>query len=213
MLFRSTNAKRLLLKTFLIISLSTLMADENHPVNITKDIPYIDVDIDGKIVRIERIQDTNHKLKNSYAKTSRVAPPFSVQPVLPVDGITGVGELEIIDFLSKQVTNQTGVLIDARMPKWYKEGTIPGAVNIPFTIIESSAYKNILQAIGVKGDDFSNAQEILVFDNGPWCQQGSHFIKSIIKHGYPKSKIKYYRGGMQFWQILGLTTLKDGRKI
>jgi len=159
---RSNYARGLLLKTFLLFSISILMADDNHPVNITENIPYIDVNINGKIIRIERIQDMRHKLKNSYAKTSRVAPPFSVQPALPIAGIIGVGELEVINFLSKEVTNHNGVLIDARMPKWYNQGTIPGAVNIPFTIMESDAYKNILQAIGVKGNDFSHAQEILV---------------------------------------------------
>jgi len=31
-------------------------------------------------------------------------------------------------------------------------------------------------------------------------------MQNLVKIGYPKSKILYYRGGMQYWQILGLTT-------
>ena len=51
-------------------------------------------------------------------------------------------------------------------------------------------------------------QTILIFDNGPWCQQGVRAMKNLVHLGYPKSKIKYYRGGIQYWQILGLTTIK-----
>jgi len=29
----------------------------------------------------------------------------------------------------------------------------------------------------------------------------------LIKLGYPEEKMKYYRGGMQAWQLLGLTTI------
>jgi len=193
-----------------ILIFTSAVADDNkdYIVRITPTLPYVDVDIDGKIVRIQRIQNVKNRLTNSYAKTSRLAPPFSIQPILPTSGITPVGELELIDFLSKEVSSKRGVLIDARMPKWYNQGTIPGAINIPFTVMHSNAYKNIFKALGANGKDLSNVQEILVFDNGPWCQQATFFIKSIIEHGYPKSKIKYYRGGMQFWEILGLTTLE-----
>jgi hypothetical protein len=29
-----------------------------------------------------------------------------------------------------------------------------------------------------------------------------------MRFGYPANKIKWYRGGMQDWEILGLTTVK-----
>ena len=200
-----------------IISLSLLIGSLNAvEVNIKEGLPFVDVDINGESVRIERIQDTNNKLKNSYTKTSRPAPPFTIQPFEPIKGIETVSELDVIDFISKDVNDNTGILVDARMPKWHEVGTIPGAMNIPFSILSTkgdnpfiSQIFELFRAVNKNGKwDFSNAQTIMIFDNGPWCQQGVRAMKNLVKLGYPKSKIKYYRGGMQYWQILGLTTIK-----
>jgi hypothetical protein len=30
---------------------------------------------------------------------------------------------------------------------------------------------------------------------------------NLLKFGYPPHKLKWYRGGMQDWEILGLTTV------
>ncbi len=184
-------------------------------VNIIEGLPYVDVDVDGKPVRIQRIQDTKHKLTNSYSKTSRPAPPFSIQPFQPISGIETVSELDVIDFLKNQVALNKGVLLDARMPKWNRAGTIPGSTNIPFSILaskgNSSYIEKIFSLLGVKkvdgSWDFSHAHKLLIFDNGPWCQQAVRAMKNLVKLGYPKSKMLYYRGGMQYWQILGLTTI------
>lgn len=185
-------------------------------VNILENLPYVDVNVDGKSVRIQRIQDTKHKLSNSYSKTSRPAPPFSIQPFQPIKGIETVSELEVLDFLQKQVATNKGVLLDARMPKWNKSGTVPGSTNIPFSILASKSDSKYIQKIftllGVEKNknewDFKNAHKLLIFDNGPWCQQGVRAMQNLIKLGYPKSKIQYYRGGMQYWQILGFTTIQ-----
>jgi len=182
---------------------------------ITEGLPYVDVDVDGKSIRIQRIQDTKNKLKNSYSKTSRPAPPFSIQPFQPIKGIETVSELDVIDFLKNQVSKNRGILIDARMPKWNKAGTIPGSTNIPFSILGSTGKNSYIGKIFLLLDveringswDFNKAQRLLIFDNGPWCQQGVRAMKNLVKLGYPKSKILYYRGGMQYWQILGLTTI------
>lgn len=184
-------------------------------VNIVVGLPYIDVDVDGKSVRIERVADTQHKLTNSFTKTSRPAPPFSIQPYQPIKGIETVSELDVIDFLKNQVAINKGVLLDARMPKWNKSGTIPGSTNIPFSILASkgnnSYVEKIFSLLGVNKVnntwDFKDAQNLLIFDNGPWCQQGVRAMQNLLSLGYPKSKILYYRGGMQYWQILGLTTI------
>ncbi len=207
--------KRTLLKGFLILSIFTSSINAIE-VNIKKGLPYVDVDIDGKPFRIQRIQDTKHKLTNSYSKTSRPAPPFSIQPFQPIKGIETVSELDLLNFLQKKVAKNKGILVDARMPKWNKAGTIPGSTNIPFSILASKGGKNqyiekIFSLLGVvkkEGKwDFSNAQMLLIFDNGPWCQQGVRAMKNLLKLGYPKSKMLYYRGGMQYWQILGFTTI------
>ncbi|CAA6802966.1 MAG: Unknown protein [uncultured Sulfurovum sp.] len=210
MIKKKSLLTKLLVSTLLLTPLSAV------EVNILEDLAYVDVDVDGKPVRIERIQDTKHKLTNSYSKTSRPAPPFSIQPFQPIKGVETVSELDVIDFLKNQVALNKGVLLDARMPKWNKAGTIPGSTNIPFSILASKGNNNyitkIFSLLGVKkvNDtwDFSKAHKLLIFDNGPWCQQGVRAMQNLIKLGYPKSKMLYYRGGIQYWQILGLTTIK-----
>jgi rhodanese-related sulfurtransferase len=183
-------------------------------VNIKKDLPFVDVNVNGKTIKIQRIQDTTHKLTNSYTKTSRPTPPFGIQPFQPIKGIETVSELDVIDFIKDELSNNRGILIDARMPKWNRAGTIPGSTNIPFSVLTPSkkiSYGKILGLLGATKEgekwNFKNAQSLLVFDNGPWCQQGVRAMQNLVKIGYPKSKILYYRGGMQYWQILGLTTI------
>ena len=200
------------------LSIALLISSLNAvEVNIKEGLPFVDVDINGEAVRIERIQNTKNKLKNSYTKTSRPAPPFTIQPFQPIKGIETISELDVLEFISKEVNSNTGLLIDARMPKWHQVGTIPGAINIPFSILSTKGSNPFINqifelfgAVETSGKwDFTNAQTVLIFDNGPWCQQGVRAMKNLVYLGYPKSKILYYRGGMQFWQVLGLTTLKS----
>ncbi|MGB5337485.1 MAG: rhodanese-like domain-containing protein, partial [Gammaproteobacteria bacterium] len=56
--------------------------------------------------------------------------------------------------------------------------------------------------------DYSNAKTLVVFCNGMWCGQSPNNIRNLLKFGYPAHKIKWYRGGMQAWEMLGLTTVK-----
>ena len=214
------NTKKVfILGAVALAATSSLFGGTNgeYKVKITQDLPYVDVDVMGEPVRLDRIQDTKHKLTNSYSKTSRPCPPFCVQPFQPIKGIETYGELELLNFLKQEVSNNTGVLVDARLPKWYKEGTIPGAINLPFSILNpdtSNQYlEQVLPILGAKKDgnkwNFDTAQKLVVFDNGPWDQQGTRAMQHLVKIGYPKDKIKYYRGGMQYWQILGFKVLKQ----
>ncbi len=197
-----------------LLSLSLLTTALNAlEVNIKENLPFVDVKINGKTIKIQRIQDTNHKLTNSYTKTSRPTPPFGIQPFQPIKGIETVSELDVIDFIKDKLPVNKGILIDARMRKWNRAGSIPGSTNIPFSVLTPStkiSYGKIIALLGGKKEkdvwNFKDAQSLLIFDNGPWCQQGLRAMQNLVKIGYPKSKILYYRGGMQYWQILGLTT-------
>ncbi|MBD3795101.1 MAG: rhodanese-like domain-containing protein [Epsilonproteobacteria bacterium] len=191
--------------------LSGLLTSCFGVVNITSSMPSVELTVNGKSVKIERIQNSSNKLKNSYVKTSRPAPPFSLQPIEPIAGITTIGELEIISFLQQSVATNKGLLIDARLQKWYQMGTIPTAINLPFSMLSANKTAplnvKILKLLGANqsggGWNFTNAQKLVIFDNGPWCNQGVLAMKSLIALGYPKNKILYYRGGMQYWQLLG----------
>ena len=56
--------------------------------------------------------------------------------------------------------------------------------------------------------DFDQVRALVLFCNGSWCGQSPTTIKGLLKIGYPAHKILWYRGGMQDWESLGLTTLK-----
>ena len=184
-------------------------------VNLAKNIPFLEIEFEGRKIRIERIQDTNNKLDNSFAKTSRPCPPFCIHPMRAAIGVETFGELEVLDFLVTKVRTNEGLLIDARLPEWYRKGTIPGAVNIPWTILSSGPDNphtaQILQALEAEernGEwDFRGALDLVVFCNGPWCDQSPRAIQNLLALGYPPEKLHYYRGGMQVWQLLGLTTV------
>ncbi len=202
-------------KLLLAALLSTVAFSDNILVKIQKNIPYVIVNDSGQKVKIMRIQDTGHMLTDDYAKTSRPCPPFCIQPIRPIDGVKTIAELELLDFIKNKVATHKGILVDARLPDFYKVETIPGAINIPFTIVQTKSQKikdALFKALGAKKKadgsyDFSNAKEIAAFCNGLWCGQSPAFIRGIIKEGYPKEKIYYYRSGMQGWKLLGLTTV------
>ncbi len=187
-------------------------------VNLTPELPYVDIEYEGHQVRIERNQDTEHQLDHSFTKTSRPCPPFCIHPMKATVGVETVGELELLDFLIAKVRTGQGMLIDSRLPEWYQKGTIPGAVNIPWTILSAGPDNphtaRILAALGAVEDggqwDFRSALSLMMFCNGPWCDQSPRAIKNLISLGYPPEKLSYYRGGMQLWLLLGLTTVIPG---
>lgn len=209
-------------------------------VKITEDRETVTVQHHGKPFVIQREQDPNHVVDVAWGKTSRKCPPFCLQPNVPLPGIHAVGELEVLDFMEKFVNTGKGVLIDSRLPSWYMAGTIPGSVNIPFTVFgeiptaaDVEKAFNLLGAVrrpnvggfrrtlernfadwgwfGAKHKtaywDFTDAKEIVLWCNGPWCGQSPRAIKNLVNLGYPTERIHYYRGGMQMWKVLGMPTV------
>ena len=202
-----------LIANLLITTISTLNAaeksEEDIVVKITESMPFLDINYNGKVVRIERIQDQDYKVSNSYARTSRACPPFCIRKI-ETDNVKTTGEVELLDFLKDKVEHDKGLLIDARLKDWNIKGTIPGAVNIPFTLftggINDADTVDLLELLGVKTDKenkkwvFDDAIELMLFCNGPWCGQSQKAIKYLVKLGYPVNKIYWYRGGMQACQ-------------
>jgi rhodanese-related sulfurtransferase len=206
-------------------------------VNITQDLPSMPVHHGDDFINIQRNQDQDNVLTGGYTKTSRKCPPFCIQPLVVAPGVTTVGELELLNFIDKKLEMGSGLVIDARTPAWYKKATIPGSINIPFTNFDPeksvAALAEVLTKLDVrkKGSgggsimdsilgffssdanaadspwDFSKAKDVLLYCNGMWCGQSPRAIKNLLALGYPAEKIFYYRGGMQAWQSLGLTTV------
>ncbi len=185
----------------ILLAFAPMMAHAADGVRISKDIMSVSANTANGKVEIKRNQDTNATINSAFAKTSRKCPPFCIQPMEVAPGVSTVGELEVVKYIDKG-----GLIIDARTVEWHLKGTIPGAVNIPFTQIASR-----LNEIGCKKGakwDCSGAKEVLLFCNGLWCGQSPTAIRAMLREGYPASKILYYRNGMQGWESVGLTVVE-----
>ncbi|TDX99544.1 rhodanese-like domain-containing protein [Thiohalophilus thiocyanatoxydans] len=193
-------------------------------VKITPEIGSVDVKHNGKTVTIKRNQDKDHKVEDDFAKTSRNCPPFCIQPMSLAPGVETIGEVEMLAYLKKASSGDNSVLvIDSRTPDWVKRGTIPGSINIPWVELNperGAAPFDIIDILTEQFDvkeqdglfDYSGAKTLVMFCNGMWCGQSPANIRTLLDYGYPAHKLKWYRGGMQNWSNLGLTTVKPSQK-
>jgi len=181
-------------------------------VKITENLDALIIKENGQEIKIERIQDTKNRLTSSFTKTSRECPPYCVQP-MKIGKVETIGELDLLKYIEEMQKEESDMLlIDARTRDWSSEGTIPSAINLPFTMLnkDSKYLEKILKLLGASrrnGEwDFQSVPSMIIFSNGIWDAQATKAIKSLVSLGCPESKILYYRGGMQSWSILGLTT-------
>ena len=205
---------------------TSVTAMEGTTARITPALESVEVMHNGNKVMISRTQDKDARIPEVYAKTSRGCPPFCVQPMEAVPGVDTVGELEVLGYLKRSAGGDDSVMvIDSRSPEWVARGTIPGSINVPWNTINHDVEgmfavdaeaedltKVLTDKFGVKqtadGFDFSNAKTLVMFCNGIWCPQSAMNLRTLSKIGYPASKLKWYRGGMQDWVSVGLTTVK-----
>lgn len=187
-----------LLGQVLAMIASTAVAGD---VGISADTMSVTVQTANGTVEIMRNQDPEARLGEPWVKTSRPCPNFCIQPMSPAPGVTTIGELEVLDFLK----SGEALLVDGRIRPQFEEGTIPGAVSMP--------YNEAADRLGELGCevDFDgyicedDTQAVVLFCNGPWCGQSPTAARRMIEAGFPANKIFYYRGGMQNWHMLGLT--------
>ncbi len=192
---------------------SSAVKKAGKPVGIVKGVM--------EIAGISRNGDNANAVDPAFAKTSRPCPPFCIQPTAPFTParVATVTELDVIHAARDTAGGDSSVLVvDARTPGWVKKGTVPHAVNVPFTKLNSKALAKDPMAVvdlltenfGVKDMDgvlnYDNAKTLYLFCNGSWCGQSPAAIRALLTMGYPQDKIKYYRGGMNDWKLLGLTT-------
>lgn len=168
-------------------------------VGITKDMAQASYTTPEGEFTVQRDQTPGAKLEGDWALTGPDCPPFCIQPMIPAEGVTTIGELELIEAMQEGDT----ILVDGRTPDWFAGGTIPGAINIPYT--ESIER---LAELGCEPDfdgefDCTNASKVIMFCNGTWCGQSPTAIREMISAGYPAERISYYRGGMLDWRLLG----------
>ena len=168
-------------------------------------------------------------------QTAQSCAPFCSHSIARNEGVQNLDELDLIKFMARSQQSGKGLIVDARSASWYQRGTIPGSVNIPVSIFEKtindvelsrtleelgalprhnvSFVVRMLERIGLlDGEmktshwDFSQAKDLVLMCNDPWCGQSPRAIKALLAHGYPAEKLYYYRGGLKSWESLGLTT-------
>jgi len=128
----------------------------------------------------------------------------TIQPLVPVAGVTPVGETEIIEALS----DRSALVVDMGDTNDRVKGTIPGSISVPYTeVVERMGERGCTKS-GTKWD-CATAKKIYAFCNGPVCPQSPIAIRAMTREGFPASKIYYYRGGMLDWDALGLTSVKN----
>ncbi len=211
--------KTIFLSNLVVLALIFSPVSVAEPVGITPEMSSVEVLHKGKPVKIERNQDNKNTIVADYALTSRPCPRFCIRPMKLAPGVETIGELEMIDYLVAAGKPGSNILvIDSRTPDWVEKGTIPGSVNIPWTLLKEDTSDPLTIAgileerFGARDEDglwnYSEVKTVVLYCNGMWCGQSPRNIMTMLKYGYPADKIKWYRGGMQNWTALGLTTVK-----
>lgn len=187
-------------------------------VHITHGLPRVEVLHHGKLIVVERNPDTDNMIDPDFALTSRPCPPYCILPMTLAEGVETLGELELLAYLQKIGKDNSLMLIDSRDGDWpQRSGLIPGAINLPWQQLHPShaSADEIAEILEFRFGavrqgslwNFSNAKTLVLYCNGPWCGQSPTNIKQLLALGYPPHKIKWYRGGIQEWKALGLTTV------
>ncbi len=202
------------------VSIASSALAVDMKVGITPTLKKLEGTIDGKEVLIQRNQDQRATIAPAFAKTSRKCPPFCIQPIKLASGVETIGELELIKYVRKMTAGDKSILlVDSRTPDWVARGTIPGAINLPWTRLNPAKGADPISIAEIMTDrfgakeieglwDYSNVKTLIMFCNGMWCGQSPNNIRNLVRFGYPANKIKWYRGGMQNWAILGLSVVK-----
>ncbi len=206
---------RLLLIASLVCLNGASLAEELR-VKINHDLDGVTVKHEGEEIRVQRNQQAGNRLNPQFQKTSRKCPPFCIQPMKIANGVETIDEIQMLEYLRRVSAGDKSVLvIDSRGEQWVRRGTIPGSINIHYKKLslrsaDESDIAEILEGTfgahrGTELWKFSGAKTLVLFCNGMWCGQSPSNIKALLRIGYPPSKLKWYRGGMQDWENLGLT--------
>jgi rhodanese-related sulfurtransferase len=204
----------------LLMAFSSQAGERELKVMITPELGSFHVLHNGKRTTVIRNQNRRNRIADYLALTSRECPPHCLQPI-KINTIETVGELEVVQYLRRIEGGDRSVLVvDTRFSDQVSKGTIPGSVNVygNHLIAEVGANPIMVEEIltgqfGVSGSndhfDFSKAKTLVVYCYGIWCGQGPRTLRALLKLGYPAAKLKWYRGGIQAWESVGLTAVRN----
>lgn len=191
--------------------LSFVLGAQMGHADITPSQSSVEFEFGGQVYSIQRGRGGDAALPRAYSQTSRTCPEHCIEPGHAAAGVNTLTELDVFEFMQSSVSSGSGLLVDARLPEEFQQGSIPGAISVPAaTLVANNPYReDLLLALGAKGAigqmDFSGAFDLLVFDDGPWSPTAREAVQLLLEAGYPAQKIMYYRGGLQLWHIFGLT--------
>ncbi len=189
--------------------------DDNKTVHIERNEnpSCFDIPVRPEYMFGKSVDRVSSKCRRSVITTAGIIQPMQIDPQ-----IRTVGELEVLAFLQKcQDHPKKYLVIDTRTPDWYLKMTIPGAVNLPYNEIGydpdfPQEHQKMCKLLNInktdRGYDFSKAKTVLLFCNGAWCTQSSKAIHTLMRLGYPKTKMLWYRGGLQDWLLMGFSGIK-----
>lgn len=120
---------------------------------------------------------------------NKVVPQQKPEPVHE-ETVSGAG-YKIITFeqFSRIVKEKRGMILDAREPEEYKEGRIPGAINIPYLSVD-----NYFEKIAMYPRDTL----IAIYCNNLMCPLGKGLAEFMVQLEF--KKLLLYEGGYDYWE-------------
>ena len=165
---------------------------------------------DGNIQLWDKMNAYTVELEDGPMEITRIKTPPALikgylQPMVPAEGVTPVGEIDVIEAIGKE----NSMIVDMRMKDHVLQlGTIPGSINIPYTEVAMNMDQFGCEKEGEGWSCADATTKVYAFCNSSTCPQSPSGIRAMIREGYPAELIYYYRGGYQDWTIHGLTTVE-----
>lgn len=166
---------------------------------------------DGERVEIRRDNRDALRFVTYFVSASEPCLNACIAPMKAADGVETVDEAQVLAFLETKVGTNIGLALDARASQDRVGGFIPGSVMLPPRVVDprNLGRDDVLRALGAREFDgvfnYADAKHLLIYDQGPATDDAGLLVRHLIAAGYPPEKIKYYRGGMQVWSVLGFT--------
>lgn len=166
---------------------------------------------EGQSLNVTAASPSASRPAGIFASLPPVCAASCIAPVTVAQGVATIAEPDVFAFLEAEVAQNVGLLVDARSPEGRARGFIPGSVSLPHaTLAPDNDFRDeILTALGARAFEdvfnFTDAQNLVIFDDGPTQTDAGLLVAHLLDAGYPPAKLRYYRGGMQVWSVLGLT--------
>lgn len=178
---------------------------------IAQDLVEANFVFQGRTLNITQAPRADMERLASVSSQSSDCDGICIAPLSAVEGVATVAEFEVISFLAENVASGDGLLIDTRPIDARDAGAIAASISVPAELLDPNNpfRKDILVAMGAREFDgalnFADAMPLTIYDNGPLENDAARSVSLLVEAGYPKDKIKYYRGGIQVWTALGLS--------